>query len=196
MAVDISEIAELFALAEEQISVIEALGLGLDAPAVNQLRYVAFHLLRAEKAENEKDKEFELTEAKHHCQRARYDAAGVGITHYLEQIDIFQNDYKSTVINNTVDDYLDICALAEEASEFLKNRVRESINDRGNADNSHFEKAVDYFTKLKDVNRRLTLARPELNKVFKIGRNMMLGMVISIFIGAGGIIVALLALFK
>ncbi len=126
MKPQLSEISELFVLAKEKIKLIEHLDEGLTFQAVNQLRYVAFHLLRADKTTEENLKKEELRKAKNHCERAIYDAVEPGIVHYLEEIRTFQNDYRMVEITNIIPNYLDISRKADESSGFIseKNKRR------------------------------------------------------------------------
>lgn len=79
MSVTLSEISELFESAEAKIKLIEHLDDGLLFSAVNQLRYVSFHILRFHKITDNDLKDEELRKAKNHCQRAIYDAMEIGI---------------------------------------------------------------------------------------------------------------------
>jgi len=114
-----SETSNLFSIAEARIKQIEHLGLGLTLPAVNQLRYVACHLLRFDRSESEKEKQEELRKANNHCERAIYDAVETGIIYCLEELREFQKDYKLVGITDIVPSYLDIRAKANEVSRYI-----------------------------------------------------------------------------
>ncbi|MDL2269251.1 hypothetical protein LJC71_08875 [Desulfosarcina sp. OttesenSCG-928-A07] len=163
-----AEIDQLFKLAEEKIKLVENLD-GLPFPAVNQLRYVAFHLLRAEFAPDEKHRESELRKAKNHCQRAIYDASEIGIMHYLNEFALFQNDYRTTTITDVVPDYLEHRRLANEARNFAASITRKSISDHCENQDDQYQKSGEYFEALRKNNEILQEARPELGK--KIQRN-------------------------
>ena len=109
MSTTLSEISDLFKLAEKKIKFVENLDEGLLFPAVNQLRYVAFHLLRESEAQDISLKQEELRKAKNHCQRAIYDSVETGITFCLVKIHEFQEDYKLIVVADVVPAYIDIC---------------------------------------------------------------------------------------
>ena len=69
-----SSIRKLYEEAEEALKRYERISLANLAPALNELRYAGHHLLEADGAGNEADKSQQLTRAKAHCERARYDA--------------------------------------------------------------------------------------------------------------------------
>lgn len=192
MKPQLSEISELFVLAEEKIKLIEHLGEGLTFPAVNQLRYVAFHLLRADKTTDENLKKEELRKAKNHCERAIYDAVEPGIVHYLEEIRTFQNDYRMVEITNIIPNYLDISRKAEESSDFILERIKDSVSDRSNNQGDQYQEATSLFEELKEAVKLLSYARPELNKKLKKYRLMFLVSVATLIVAAMGVIVSLM----
>ena len=192
MKPQLSEISELFALAEEKIKLIEHLGEGLTFPSVNQLRYVAFHLLRADKAPDENLRKEELRKAKNHCERAIYDAVEPGIVHYLEEIRTFQNDYRMVEITNIIPNYLDISRKADESSGFILERIKDSISDRSNNQGDQYQEATSLFEGLKEAVKLLSYARPELNKKLRKYRLMFLVSVATLIVAAMGVIVSLM----
>lgn len=192
MKPQLSEISELFALAEEKIKLIEHLGEGLTFPSVNQLRYVAFHLLRADKTTDENLKKEELRKARNHCERAIYDAVEPGIVHYLEEIRTFQNDYRMVEITNIIPKYLDILRKADESSGFISERIKDSISDRSNNQGDQYQEATSLFEGLKEAVKLLSYARPELNKKLRKYRLMFLVSVATLIVAAMGVIVSLM----
>lgn len=194
MDVKISEISELFSLAEKKIKLIEHLGEGLTFPAVNQLRYVAFHLLRADSATEVDIKKEEYRKAKNHCQRAIYDAVESGLIYYLEEFKIFQNDYKTIIISDVVTDYLEIRIFANEVSDFISVITKESIGDHCNNRGDQYRKSTADFKRLKDYDTLLNNARPELNKKIQKSREKFLMSIAALIIASLGIIIALIAL--
>ena len=192
MKPQLSEISELFALAEEKIKLIEHLGEGLTFPSVNQLRYVAFHLLRADKTTDENLKKEELRKARNHCERAIYDAVEPGIVHYLEEIRTFQNDYRMVEITNIIPNYLDISRKADESSGFISERIKDSISDRSNNQGDQYQEATSLFEGLKEAVKLLSYARPELNKKLRKYRLMFLVSVATLIVAAMGVIVSLM----
>ena len=168
-----SEIHKSFGIAEQKIKLIANLpgdlG-GLTFPPVNQLRYVAFHLLRADKKETDKEKIDELIKTKNHCHRAIYDAAECGIQYFLKEFDSFNRDYKDVVVTDVIPQYIAYLDKAEEARKFIAdgNTVKKSIED---AYSSHdltttdqLDKSQKLFDALYEINKLLPVSRQELNK--------------------------------
>ena len=159
-----SDISELFALAEEKIKLVQNLRGDITFPAVNQLRYVAFHLLRADRESDTSRKAEEFRKAKNHCERAIYDAVEAGIVHCLDKIRVFQQDYRTVVITNVVDDYVGMCCHAAEASQFISQMTRTSIGDHFDNRGDRYRESTELFEKLLGHTEVLACARPELNK--------------------------------
>ena len=194
MSTLLSEISELFALAEEKIKLIQNLIGELAFPAVNQLRYVAFHLLRAEKEPNTDTKKEEYRKAKNHCERAIYDAVEAGIVYCLYTIRIFQEDYRTVIVPNILPDYIDICKKATEANHFISTMTKDSIGDHCSNRGDQYRESTNIFNELHDAIKLLTSARPELNKKIKKQRIAFLVTMISIIIAIIGLIIGLVSL--
>lgn len=113
------EVQSLYALAKEQISQIEAMGDGLSVPAMNELRYVGEHILRASTAENDEEKEEELRKAEVHCWRAISDGAELGSIIALEKLNEFQNEYKGLLVTEYIPEYQEIIRLASSLQSLL-----------------------------------------------------------------------------
>lgn len=178
------EVSELFKLAEQKIKLIEHLDGGLPFPPVNQLRYVAFHLLRAESTDDPNAQRDELKKSKNHCQRAIYDAVEVGIMHYLEQLKVFKVDYQTVGITGVIPNYLEFIQIANEAQDFISTITRDSISDHCNNRGDQYSESTRIFKILRDNNAVLEAARIELDK--KLDRNRK-----SFFLTMSGIIIAI-----
>jgi len=201
---EIAEVSKLFALAEKKIKQIEHLGQGILFPSVNQLRYVAFHLIRIINKKSDITEDViknEIYEAKYHCQRAIYDASEGGIIYYLEEIRIFKKDYKLVIIPDIVDSYLDICKLANEANDFIIERSKQSIGDHSDKEietthndfkSESYNDADNYFQKLGEAYLKLDIARTELNKKINNNRFILITSIITIIIGLLSIIVTII----
>lgn len=204
------EISSLFTYAEQKIKKIEYFADGVSFPAVNQLRYVAFHLLRAEQLRNgdeylNKDElhdelHDELKKAKNHCQRAIYDANEAGVVYYLERIRKFKEDYESETITDIVPNYISHLAKAKEIKNFLWVVGKKSLSERAEGlnridkekDNNDYQKSDEYFIQLQKIDDILDLARPELNKKIEKQRKKMLISISGLAIGILAILVTIL----
>ncbi|MDR1936260.1 MAG: hypothetical protein LBS49_11900 [Candidatus Accumulibacter sp.] len=136
---------------------------GLDITAVNQLRYVAFHLFAALCASEEGDenkKKEEGRKLKAHLDRAIYDACDGLVQFYLEQIKSFQEDYRSVVITDVLSKYFGLLRSADDAHELI-NQARAGKGER----RGEFSGSVMTASEtLKCVCAELVYAREELNK--------------------------------
>lgn len=202
----LDEISFLFTYAEQKIKKIEYFADGVSFPAVNQLRYVAFHLLRAEQLRNgdedlNKDElHDELKKAKNHCQRAIYDANEAGVVYYLERIRKFKEDYESETIPDIVPNYISYLVKAREIKNFLWVVGKKSLSERAEGlnridkekDNNDYQKSDGYLIQLQEIDDILDLARPELNKKIEERRKKMLISISGLAIGILAILVTIL----
>lgn len=202
----LDEISSLFTYAEQKIKKIEYFADGVSFPAVNQLRYVAFHLLRAEQLRNgdedlNKDElHDELKKAKNHCQRAIYDANEAGVVYYLERIRKFKEDYESETIPDIVPNYISYLVKAREIKNFLWVVGKKSLSERAEGlnridkekDNNDYQKSDGYLIQLQEIDDILDLARPELNKKIEERRKKMLISISGLAIGILAILVTIL----
>lgn len=148
----------LFAEAEKRIKEIEHFQEGLDIPAINELRYVAFHLLEAlisDSAAQENHKSKIVS----HIQRAIYDACEALISIHLHELRQFQDDYRLIAVSDVVKDYQSLMVEAEEAKRLI------SKNRRGHdGRDAYYEKALQHVDTLQRTNSILRASRDELNK--------------------------------
>lgn len=70
----LSDLKKILLETEEQISLAETQSRRLPVPSLNELRYVAVHLLTYEESDDSEIKQRELEKAVNHCKRAYYDA--------------------------------------------------------------------------------------------------------------------------
>ena len=184
-----SEISNLFSDAEKRIKIVEHVVGELTVPAINQLRYVAYHILKADNTEDSNLKKEELRKAKNHCQRAIYDAAEVGIIYFLEKIKEFKNDYSTQPISGALPNYSDIYNTAREAATFIASANKDNINDHENNRGDNYKQSIELFKKLQVACDALDNARPELNKKmerWRVGFALGLG---ALLLAALGIII-------
>lgn len=130
-------------------------------PAINELRYVAHHLVNAVIPANaDVDGEKELQRAINHCKRATYEASEAGILFAFDRIAEFRDDYKSVVISSVVPDWPEILALCETVTRRIS-ETREAGEDR-TPDHNDFER---HFDSLVVICNRLHSSRDEMNKL-------------------------------
>ena len=94
---DIEELNQCFKETEKKVKQLELYTLELSIPSINQLRYVSYHLLKASDINNLSVDivQEEIKKALHHCQRAKFDAIEIWITHLLGEIKTFEEKYSS-----------------------------------------------------------------------------------------------------
>ena len=96
--VSLEDVANAFETAENAIKQNERLTLAIPLPAVNQLRYAAYHLLKVAKSSvAQRDREYHLERALGHCIRARFDALDGIIYSCLDFITAFQKLCRSRI---------------------------------------------------------------------------------------------------
>ena len=159
----LDEISELFKNAEKRLKRSERIE-SLTFPAVNQLRYVSYHLLRAWNSEDPEKITDELRKAKYHCQRAIYDAVEICIVSYLEEIKTFKKDYQGVPIANDLPDYIEIFRRAQAAHDLILTRTDHSVEAHCDAGSENYKEADLACEELAKIIAKLDLARPELNK--------------------------------
>jgi hypothetical protein len=120
----------LYNEAESYIAEISSTWDGLDAPAVNQLRYSGRHILNALTRETSISPEEEYQRAVAHVKRATFAALDSGIIYCLQKIELFKSDYRKIEI--TAPGYPEIVAAARRArtktTAMITTRTRESTS--------------------------------------------------------------------
>lgn len=182
---DVAEWHELFQEAERRIKEIE-LHEGLDIPAINELRYVAFHLLEILNAADPSEKEAHKPKVKAHIQRATYDACEALISIQLKELMQFQEDYRLVVISEVVKNYQELMQQAEQAKSLIKGKQRGHDGRE-----AYYADAMNHVQVLSGINTTLRAARDELNKKLLIQRRDSKRWAIGI---AAAIIVAIIGL--
>ncbi|QXH72911.1 hypothetical protein KSS92_26945 [Pseudomonas atacamensis] len=153
------ELVRLFRLAEEKIKLVENLNQVLSIPAINELRYAGFHMAQFLAGGEHADRE--LGKAENHCKRAIYDAVEAGVTHQLEVIAQFQNDFRLLIISETVPGYLDIKQQANDARDLIL-EVRDPEQRA-----AYYEKCSEHLEHLRKAQKKLDLHREDLLKALK-----------------------------
>ncbi len=193
----IKEILVVFQQAEQNIKKLERLGEGVIFPAVNQLRYIAYHVLRD--SASDKYEEDELREALYHAHRALHDSSEAGISYLLDYIMKFQSDYRTVVISDTLPEYTEICKRSTKANRYLTTRSNNSVKEHANGDNAAMKdvkKAAErfnkYFEALENDVLTLKVNRDELNKKLALRREKVLMALFTIAISSIGLVIATL----
>lgn len=183
---DANQWHELFSQAEKRIKEIEHFNEGLDIPAINELRYVGYHLLEILTSEPIKQEEHKRRVVSH-LQRAIYDACEALISLQLKELRTFQEDYRLVVVSEVVKDYQQLMTEAEAASSMIKGTQRGHDGRE-----AYYTQALGYVDTLSKINTILRAARDELNKKLeqrrRESRRWVIGIVVTVIAAAVGLI--------
>ena len=152
----ISILIEIFTDAENKIKSIERETSELSIPSVNQLRYVAYHLIEILK--NSENIDEELDKAINHAKRAKYDVLEISCLYYLEEIKEFQDKYSQYI--ETIDilpEYIKLMTDTQKNADEIN-----SINQEDKV--KYYEKVNSYNEELKTISRTLNNTIPLINK--------------------------------
>lgn len=175
-----TELVRLFRLAEEKIKLVENLNHALSIPAINELRYAGFHMAQYLAGENAE----QLSKAENHCKRAIYDAVEAGVTHQLEVIAEFQNEFRVLIISETVPGYSEIHKQIIAARDLILT-PREPEERAG-----FYEKCSDHLETLRAAQVQLDIHREDLLKALKRQNKQTYGY----WVGVGSFVVCAIAM--
>ena len=186
---DYNNLLALFQRLEPLQKETELVAKGLDGAALNETRNAAHHLLIA-LCNSDKCND-EIRKAENHAKRAIYDCHEAMLLNELEKFKVFKEDYKSTVVTDIVPDFIDRCKQANSALDGIT-KIRKSDVENASDDvrkyspdrNKLYEDIAPFLTIIRENNRHLELARPELNKIIqkenKDRRRFWIGAIVAI----------------
>lgn len=154
------ELRTEFKEAERRLKLIERehISEGLDIPSVNELRYVAYHLLEAlDGCASEQVQTEAICKAIRHCKRASFDAIELGLLSTLESIKEFKDDYKKVSITSVLPNIVTIFTEVEAHKMIL------DTNDEHKHE-KYLQAEASYLELIK-ISKKLEAARDELNKI-------------------------------
>ena len=181
-----SSFPELFEQAENAIKKVEWEDSKLHMPAVNELRYAAYHIKNFIKNPANKD---EIRQAEGHCKRAIYDAVEASIIFHVESFKKFQDDYRKIVITEVVREYPEYKKRINKIVSFIRPVDKENKEEI-------YQKCLKYNEEIKEITATLDAAREELNKVIRKERARTQRNTILVIAGILSVIIGLIALFK
>ena len=189
----IKELSEAFYKAEKTVKAqeLQLLEEGLLVPAVNQLRYVASHLIRVLDHNDKSTVEKNLRCAIGHCHCAIFDALEVPVRYYLGECDMFTDQFKSILSANVIPSYLEDKAIVDDIREFIP-PMRRAENQR----HQHWEEMESHLSRLKEIAKKWNAKRPELNKKINNERRFLMQCLISIAAIVVAIVVGLTVFWK
>ncbi len=154
--------APVRSLYQEAESAIHSLGIestGIDAVAINELRYGGQHVLKAIAADNPEAQDKEIARAKSHCERAIYDAYDGAVFYELRRFQKFKQDYETVAVIDIAPNYLEICARMKRAKQLLE-KARQDSDTR----EQYYSEITEKHKELRECAEVLEVARDELNK--------------------------------
>ncbi|MFC6634033.1 hypothetical protein [Microbulbifer taiwanensis] len=154
------QLAKAFKIAESDIKSAELSDKyenGILVPAVNELRYCSYHVIKAISANNAADQRDQLYRGLRHCERASYDALELGLTTYLKKIDEFRAIYrdKNVVMSKVIPGYPEDMREASKAQALLGKNFKDKTEI--------FEEVREYLSKIKDIYLKFNEAEDDLN---------------------------------
>lgn len=128
----IKEISEQYQSAEDCIKTFEGWfhedGLGIFTPAINQLRYAGYHLLRA--MNENPPNESELNKSLNHCLRASLDASEASAIAALSSYNEFRRRFCKIPISDVVKNYGEIAKRFRELKRLVSKLDGTKTKDR------------------------------------------------------------------
>lgn len=158
----VDELRICFKDTEKRIKDIELETSELSIPSINQLRYVAYHLIEGFNPDIENDEKVfeEIKKALHHCQRAKFDAIEIGLTYSLDNVRIFQEKYNAMTETLTIiPNYIELMRKTQEASITLQ-----SIRDEDKEREEYYDDIFPHYEALKAISIELFNAEPMIIK--------------------------------
>ncbi|MFZ3028430.1 hypothetical protein [Rhodoferax sp.] len=152
---EVDKTSELFKKAETNLKSAEHLTNVVFIPALNELRYAGYHLVKYLSSTGDED---DLRSAQKHCKRAIYDTAEGPMLKFLGDVAKFQEDYsKEPCITDVIPGYVGHMKKVAEARNLIAEVKPESRDE-------YFDLVEPHLTSLIEIAGLLDTARPEINK--------------------------------
>lgn len=183
-----AKLSELFRQAETQLKQTENIDRNLAIPAVNELRYVAFHLIRALSDRDGSGFEADIERAENHAKRAIYDATEASILALLEKAQCYQSEFRNLECTTDVlSNYVDLLKQLEKIRRGVAS-VRASEELYLNRQ-QYYPQVLGYIDELKDLVATLEQADPLIRIKSRKKAVHLLVMLASLFAAIVGTIV-------
>lgn|GEM_PF-1465738 len=129
---------------------------GLLVPAVNELRYCSYHIIKAIAADNEADQKEQLHRSTRHCERASFDALELSLSTLIIKIDEFKKTYapKNVVLSSVIDDYAGDMAEVRHGQDLLTDNYKDKVEN--------FQLVREQLLKIKKIYIKLQEAEPDI----------------------------------
>ena len=188
----IEELNQCFKETEKKVKQLELYTLELSIPSINQLRYVSHHLLKASDINNLSVDivQEEIKKALHHCQRAKFDAIEIWITHLLGEIKKFEEQYSSIKeTQDVITNYVGYLTDAQNTVDAL-NIISDEEKDR----KEYYDNIIPHYEKLQKIVNEFKNSKPLIATLIednnKEKNRVRRHFTINVIIGILGIIIA------
>lgn len=189
-----ARLADLFRQAETQLKQAEEIDRNLAIPAVNELRYVAFHLIKALSGQAGEEFQADLERAENHAKRAIYDATEASILCLLEKAEVYQSEFQGLECTTEVlPDYVDLLKDLEKIRRGIAD-VRASEELYLNRQ-QYYPQVLAYIDDLKDLVATLEQADPLIRTKSRTKAIHLLLMLASLFAAIFGTMVSIVLHF-
>lgn len=180
----IDQLWKVFNLAEKQIKTLERdEGDGLDIPSINELRYVAFHLLKSMTSTNTVD---ELQKATNHAHRALFDAHEAQAIDVLSNINKFFDDYRLVDIKTALPDFV------QKKAEVISLKVKIQALPQGDDREKYYLEVTEANQRLIEICNEFNASRHILNVHIEdkatATRRWFIGIGVAIFLAVVGLL--------
>jgi hypothetical protein len=186
----LADFREVWDKAEARIKRTERLNTKLTIPAVNELRYAGYHLLRAVTYTAQSGDDDNAQQSLHkgilHCRRSTYDAVDAEAMLYLERARKFEDEYRGIVIDLPGFDYVAVRARVREARDVMgeARKVWESRDQYHQKMMEHCDVLKAAADSMEDASSELTkkkeLAKATETRALKAERRVTIQICISI----------------
>ncbi len=155
---EVIRLVELFAESEQKLKSHEQTANEVYIPAINELRYASHHFLQEYLRKGDLNG---VVKAQNHCNRAILDVIEAAAYFYLEQIRLFQEDYRNITVVDIYPAYLESVKRIDKVREIIKSIP---LGEGHNRDHAYLKELENGVIDLRDIASDLSYARIELNK--------------------------------
>lgn len=168
----------------KQAEVADKQNNGVLIPAMNELRYCSYHIIKAINTVDQHEQKEQLHRATRHCERASYDALELGLATLVLKIGEFQNKYasKKVIFASVITDYANDMALVRQSQELLEGNYKDK--------NENFKAIRKKLSEIKKIYFKLQEAETDIQTQLKHNDRKFyfacLGLIVSTVIAISG----------
>ncbi len=184
---DYEKLVAAFKTAESDIKkseIVDKARNGLLVPAVNELRYCSYHIIKAIAADNKIDQKEQIHRSTRHCERASFDALELGLSTLIIKIEEFKQNYvpKNVVLASVISGYADDMAEVRAAQELLTDNYKDKT-ENFQAVREKLSKIKHIYIKLQEAESDVKTSARQNNRTLKLTS---CGLIISLLLAGAG----------